>query len=162
MERLDVLPLNVLDTYACWSLHRRCFPERETYDLTTFRILLDSPDSVSYKALDAQCRLAGFLVGLVDRDASLGRGRGQLLGSGHIIAVGVAPEARRQGHARRLLEAAERGFQRRGITIIHLEVHATNVAACQLYTSAGYSVTQRLARYYADGDDALKMVKVLA
>ncbi len=161
METVDVLPLNLLDAYACWELNRRCFPERETYDLATFRVLLDSPDSVSYKALDGQRRLVGFLVGLVDRDASLGRGRGQLLGSGHIIAVGVAPEARRQGHARRLLEAAERGFRRRGITIVHLEVHASNVAACQLYTTAGYSVTQRLARYYADGDDALKMVKAL-
>jgi ribosomal protein S18 acetylase RimI-like enzyme len=150
-----------LDAYACWELNRRCFPERETYDLTTFRTLLDSPDSVSYKAVDAQRRLVGFLLGLVDRDASVGRGRGQLLGSGHIIAVGVAPEARRQGHARRLLEAAERGFRRRGITVVHLEVHATNVAARQLYTTAGYHVTQRLVRYYVDGDDALKMVKAL-
>jgi hypothetical protein len=47
------------------------------------------------------------------------------------------------------------------MTIVHLEVHATNAAACQLYTTAGYSVTQRLTRYYADGDDALKMVKAL-
>jgi len=156
-----VLPLSLLDAYACWELNRRCFPERETYDLTTFRTLLDSPDSVSYKAVDAQRRLVGFLLGLVDRDASVGRGRGQLLGSGHIIAVGVAPEARRQGHARRLLEAAERGFRRRGITVVHLEVHATNVAARQLYTTAGYHVTQRLVRYYVDGDDALKMVKAL-
>ncbi|WP_407062877.1 GNAT family N-acetyltransferase [Chloracidobacterium aggregatum] len=46
-----------------------------------------------------------------------------------MIAVGVAPEARRQGHARRLLEAAEHGFRRRGIMIVHLEVHATNAAA---------------------------------
>ncbi len=161
MEHMDVMPLNLLDAYACWELNRLCFPEHETYDLATFRILLDSPDSVSYKALDRQRRMVGFLIGLVDRDASLGRGRGQLLGSGHIIAVGVAPEARRQGHARRLLEAAEGGFRRRGMTIIHLEVHATNAAACQLYTQAGYSVTQRLTRYYADGDDALKMVKAL-
>ncbi|WP_249355748.1 hypothetical protein [Chloracidobacterium aggregatum] len=62
MEPVDVLPLNLLDAYACWELNRRCFPERETYDLATFRVLLDSPDSVSYKALDAQRRLVGFLV----------------------------------------------------------------------------------------------------
>ncbi|MGQ9897175.1 MAG: GNAT family N-acetyltransferase [Acidobacteriota bacterium] len=158
---MDVLPLSLLDAYACWKLNQQCFPERETYDLTTLRILLNSPDSVSYKALDAQRHLVGFLIGLVDRDASLGRGRGQLLGSGHIIAVGVALEARRQGHARRLLEAAERGFRRRGITIIHLEVHTSNLAAIQLYLNAGYCVSQRLTSYYADGDDALKMVKPL-
>lgn len=165
MEASDALPLTVpltaLDAYACWELDRRCFAGYETYDLATFRLLLDSPDSVSYKSLDAGRRMAGFLIGLVDRDASLGRGRGRLLGSGHIIAVGVAPEARRQGHARRLLSVAEQGFRRRGITIIHLEVHATNDAACRLYIGAGYSVTQRLTRYYADGDDALKMVKSL-
>lgn len=45
--------------------------------------------------------------------------------------------------------------------MVHLEVHATNVAARQLYTTAGYHVTQRLVRYYVDGDDALKMVKAL-
>lgn len=69
-----VLPLSLFDAYACWELNRRCFPERETYDLTTFRTLLDSPDSVSYKAVDAQRRLVGFLLGLVDRDASVGAG----------------------------------------------------------------------------------------
>lgn len=157
----DVLPLTVLDAHDCWALDRRCFPANETYDLATFRLLLDSPDSVSYKALDAERRTVGFLIGLVDRLPTPGRGRGRLIGSGHIIAVGVAPEARRHGHARRLLAAAEQGFRRRGMTIVHLEVHASNAAACRLYAAAGYSVTQRLPRYYADGDDALKMVKSL-
>ncbi|OYT72859.1 MAG: hypothetical protein CFK52_03380 [Chloracidobacterium sp. CP2_5A] len=159
VEASDVLPLTALDAYACWELNRRCFADHETYDLATFRLLLDSPDSVSYQSLDAGRRLVGFLVGLVDR--APGRGRGRLLGSGHIIAVGVAPEARRQGHARRLLAVAEQGFRRRGVAIVHLEVHAANAAAYRLYASAGYSVTQRLTRYYADGDDALKMVKSL-
>ncbi|MFQ3581545.1 MAG: N-acetyltransferase [Chloracidobacterium sp.] len=160
-EALDVLPLNLLDAYACWELNRRCFASSETYDLATFRHLLDSPDSVSYKVFDGQRRMVGFLVGLVDREPTPARGRGHLLGSGHIIAVGVAPEARRQGHARRLLQAAEQGFRRRGMTMVHLEVHASNRAACQLYATAGYTVTQRLAHYYADGDDAFKMVKSL-
>ncbi len=157
----DVLPLTVWDAQACWELDRRCFAAYETYDLATFRLLLSSPDSVSYKALDARRQMVGFLIGLVDRLLTPGRGRGQLIGSGHILAVGVAPEARRQGHARRLLGVAEQGFRRRGITMVHLEVHASNSAACRLYTTAGYSVTQRLPAYYTDGDDALKMVKSL-
>ncbi|MCS7081043.1 MAG: GNAT family N-acetyltransferase [Chloracidobacterium sp.] len=156
-----VLPLTALDAYACWALAHRCFAAHETYDLATFRLLLDSPDSVSYKALDADRHMVGFLIGLVDRFPTPGRGRGRLLGSGHIVAVGVAPEARRQGHARRLLTTAEQGFRRRGMTIVHLEVHAANVAACRLYATAGYVAAQRLPGYYPDGDDALKMVKSL-
>lgn len=157
-----VLPLTLLDVRACWELDQRCFVGAEVYDMPTFRLLLSSPDSVSYKVVDQQGAMKGFLVGMVDRDFSDGRGRGRLTGSGHVIAVGVAPESRQRGYGRWLMNAAEHGFQRRGASIVHLEVHVTNAPACRLYERLGFVATQRMERYYANGDDAFKMVKALS
>jgi ribosomal protein S18 acetylase RimI-like enzyme len=156
-----VFPLTLLDVRVCWELDQRCFVGAEVYDLQTFRLLLSSPDSVSYKVIDHQGLMKGFLIGMVDRDFSDGRGRGRLTGSGHVVAVGVAPESRQRGFGRRLMIAAEQGFQRRGISLVHLEVHVTNTAACRLYEELGFVATQRMEKYYANGDDAFKMVKPL-
>jgi ribosomal protein S18 acetylase RimI-like enzyme len=40
-------------------------------------------------------------------------------------------------------------------------VRATNVPAQKLYLSLGYTVTQRLPKYYSNGGDGLLMVKPL-
>jgi ribosomal protein S18 acetylase RimI-like enzyme len=156
-----VLPMTLLDVKACWELDRRCFAESDVYDISTFRMLLSSPDSVSCKVVEAGAEMKGFLVGMVDRDFSDPRRRGRLTGSGHVIAVGVAPESRGRGYARRLMRYAEQGFQRRGVSIVHLEVHVTNAAACRLYRDLGYFITERMAGYYGEAGDGYKMAKSL-
>ena len=53
------------------------------------------------------------------------------------------------------------GFHRRNVRIVRLEVRANNTSAQKLYLSLGYSVTQRLPKYYSNGGDGLLMVKSL-
>jgi ribosomal protein S18 acetylase RimI-like enzyme len=45
--------------------------------------------------------------------------------------------------------------------MVRLEVRSVNVGAQQLYLNLGYTVTQRLPRYYSNGGDGLLMVKSL-
>ena len=73
----------------------------------------------------------------------------------------IAPEHRRRRLASCLLERVEDGFRRRHARIARLEVRATNVPAQKLYLSLGYTVTQRLPKYYSNGGDGLLMVKPL-
>ncbi len=61
-----------------------------------------------------------------------------------------------------LMERVEEGFLRREARIVRLEVRAANLSAQKLYSSLGYTVTQRLPRYYSNGGDGLLMVKPLA
>jgi ribosomal protein S18 acetylase RimI-like enzyme len=94
--------------------------------------------------------MAGFVIGLLEPDHT-----------GHITTIGIAPEHRRRRLASCLMETIEAGFRRRDVRIVRLEVRASNVSAQKLYLNLGYSVTQRLPKYYSNGGDGLLMVKSL-
>ncbi len=143
----DVRPLTVAQLDECWHLDLRCFIDGEAYSRETFEYLLTSPDSVSYRAVTPDGAMVGFIVGLVEPDAT-----------GHITTLGVAPEHRRRRIARRMLLKVEDGFRRRGVRITRLEVRSVNTGAQDLYRQLGYAVTQRLPRYYSNGGDGLLMI----
>ena len=91
--RYDVRPLTVAQLDECWRLDQRCFVDGEAYSRETFEYLLTSPESVSYRAVTPDGTMVGFIVGLVEPDKT-----------GHVTTLGVAPEHRRRGHGRRLVE----------------------------------------------------------
>ena len=146
----DVRPLTVAQLDECWRLDQRCFIDGEAYSRETFEYLLTSPDSVSYRAVTPDGAMVGFIVGLVEPDAT-----------GHITTLGVAPEHRRRRVAERMLTKVEEAFRRRGLRTARLEVRSVNAGAQDLYRKLGYAVTQRLPRYYSNGGDGLLMIKSL-
>jgi ribosomal-protein-alanine N-acetyltransferase len=146
----DVRPLTVAQLDECWRLDQRCFIDGEAYSRETFEYLLTSPESVSYRAVTPDGMMVGFIVGIVEPDAT-----------GHVTTLGVAPEHRRRQIAQRMLLKVEDGFRRRGVRIARLEVRSVNTGAQDLYRKLGYAVTQRLPRYYSNGGDGLLMVKPL-
>ena len=148
--RYDVRPLTVAQLDECWRLDQRCFIDGEAYSRETFEYLLTSPDSVSYRAVTPDGTMVGFIVGIVEPDAT-----------GHVTTLGVAPEHRRRRIAERMLLKVEDGFRRRGVRIARLEVRSVNTGAQDLYRKLGYAVTQRLPRYYSNGGDGLLMIKSL-
>ena len=148
--RYDVRPLTITQLDECWRLDQRCFVDGEAYSRDTFEYLLTAPESVSYRAVTPGGVMVGFIIGLVEPDHT-----------GHVTTVGVAPEHRRRRIARRLMEKAEDGFRRRDVRIVRLEVRSINTGAQQLYANLGYTVTQRLPRYYSNGGDGLLMIKPL-
>lgn len=146
----DVRPLTVAQLDECWRLDQRCFVDGEAYNRDTFEYLLTAPESVSYRAVTQGGTMVGFIVGLVEPDHT-----------GHITTLGVAPEHRRRRIAHKMLEKVEDGFRRRDVRLVRLEVRSINSGAQQLYRNLGYTVTQRLPRYYSNGGDGLLMVKAL-
>lgn len=148
--RYDVRPLMLSHIDECWRLDQRCFLDGEAYSHDTFEYLLGSPESVSYRVVMQNGVMAGFVIGLLEPDHT-----------GHITTIGIAPEHRRRRLASSLMETVEAGFRRRDARIVRLEVRCSNVSAQKLYLSLGYSVTQRLPKYYSNGGDGLLMVKSL-
>jgi ribosomal-protein-alanine acetyltransferase len=145
--RYDLRPLTISQIDECWRLDQRCFVDGEAYSRDTFEYLLTAPESVSYRVV-TQNAMAGFVIGLVEPDHT-----------GHITTIGIAPEHRRRNLASRLMERAETGFRDRGVRVVRLEVRSSNHPAQQLYLTLGYTVTQRLPKYYSNGGDGLLMVK---
>jgi len=146
--RYDLRPLSIAQLDECWHLDQRCFVDGEAYSRDTFEYLLTVPESVSYRVVTHNSAMAGFVIGLIEPDHT-----------GHITTIGIAPEHRRRRLASSLMERVEEGFRRRDVRIVRLEVRSANVSAQKLYLSLGYSVTQRLPKYYSNGGDGLLMVK---
>lgn len=149
-QRYDVRPLTISQLDECWRLDQRCFIDGEAYSRETFDYLLTAPESVSYRAVTPGGVMVGFVIGLIEPDHT-----------GHITTVGVAPEHRRRNLAKRLMNQVEEGFSKRNVRLVRLEVRVLNIAAQKLYESLGYTMTQRLPKYYSNGGDGLLMLKSL-
>lgn len=145
-----VMPMGHGDLNECWRLDQRCFSDGEAYDRETIRYLLSHSQSVCHKMTVPGDQMIAFVVGMIEPD-----------GSGHVVALGVAPEYRRCGYGRQLMHEVEQGFLRRGVSTVRLEVRTSNVAAQRLYLELGYTIVRRMPRYYTSGDDGFLMVKSL-
>jgi ribosomal-protein-alanine N-acetyltransferase len=108
-------------------------------------------DAASAEKHSYKQRIAGFCV----IDWQLERGRKL----GHFITIDVAPELRRLGIGRTLMDAAEAKFVELACTAITLEVAVDNHGAKTFYERLGYEETGRIRGYYADNTDALVMRK---
>lgn len=73
-----------------------------------------------------------------------------------ILNLAVIPEERRQGHGRRILNAALRAARKMGMQRVLLEVRVGNAPAIRLYEACNFRREGVRPRYYTDtGEDAL-------
>lgn len=146
----EIRPLTEKHLKEVWKLNQRCFRYGESYPRHTLLYLLTEANTLSYRAVTVSGELVGFVFVTLSQD-----------GAGHITTIGVAPEHRRRGIARKLMKRAEEALQNRKITTIFLEVRVENTAAQTLYREIGFSIVQRLPKYYSNGEDGFLMVKSL-
>ncbi len=105
---------------------------------------ISNPLARAHGLFDGQNLVAAFLAWLVVDELQ-------------ILQVVVAPNARRRGIGRQLLDHALAMARAAGATTATLEVRSTNVAAQILYARTGFRVDGRRRGYYPDGEDALLM-----
>ena len=147
----EIRPLTDKNLGEVLRLNFRCFRNGENYTKHTFNYLLSEPRNLSFRIVTPSGEMVGFVFVLVNED-----------GSAHLTTIGVAPEHRRRNLAKRLLLHLEDDLRSRRIFTVVLEVRVSNTSAQNLYRAAGYSVVQRLAKYYNNGEDCFLMVKSLS
>ncbi|WGH80049.1 GNAT family N-acetyltransferase [Jannaschia ovalis] len=130
---------------ALARLHARCFTGAARWSEAAFAEALADPRCFF-------CPEGGDGTGF-----ALGR---VIAGEAELLTLAVAPERRRQGTGRALLQGFEAEAMRRAATDAFLEVAADNVAARGLYAAQGWIETGRRRGYFA-GIDALTLHKVL-
>ena len=145
-----VKPLTEKHSKEVLKLNLRCFKNGENYTKYTFAYLFNEPRSLSYQLVTATGEMAAFAFVLLNQD-----------GTAHLTTIGVAPEHRRRGLAGRLLKHLDEVLRVKGISTIVLELRVGNFGARNLYSDAGYSIVNRIAKYYSDGEDCFLMVKSL-
>ena len=105
----------------------------------------------------ANCAPVGSAIGATVSSAlgaTIGSGKGALVGSaglvvspkrklrhkGHVVGVYVAPEWRRTGLARALMQGLIHAARAQGLLLLTLSVTAGNEAARRLYSGVGFTV----------------------
>ena len=83
-------------------------------------------------------------------------------GDAEVQLIGVAEMYRRCGRGGRVLEDLLEIAREKGARRVFLEVRVSNAAALMLYLRHGFCGLYARSRYYADGEDAIVMVKELA
>jgi len=78
---------------------------------------------------------------------------------GHLCNIGVSPAYRHKGIGKLLLRRLEHQFAIETATAVQLEVRVSNTAAQRFYRRLGYRNVFGIENYYANGEDALVMMK---
>ncbi len=98
----------------------------------------------------AEARLVGFAIMRYHDDDA------------HLDLLGVAPDFRRRGLGRQLMEWLEKPALVAGITAVFLEVRESSSGAQAFYERLGYRKLGRLPGYYQGRESALRMGRDLA
>lgn len=133
--------------------------------LSVFRIEKASfPQPWPYRAFERFLGEPGFLVadtgevvGYVVADATPNHGRPL----GHLKDIAVDPAHRGRGVGALLLERTIESMRRRQAGSVKLEVRESNEPALSLYQRFGFVHRNTSPGYYADGEDALVLVREL-
>ena len=146
----EIRPLSLDQLPEVLRLNIRCFRNGDNYTKHTFEYLLNEPRTLSYRMVTPRDETVGFAFVMVNEN-----------NAAHLTTIGVAPEHRRRRIAERLLEQAETSLKTREVGTIMLEVRIGNESAQNLYRRAGYTIVQRISKYYNNGEDCFLMMKSL-
>jgi ribosomal-protein-alanine N-acetyltransferase len=116
----------------------------EAWTTASFRAALARRESRAFVA-HVGGELVGFALALRSADQA------------ELLSLAVVPSQRRRGLGRKLLDALLAALRADGAAQLYLEVRCSNQPALALYTSSGFEVAGRRARYYRDGEDALTL-----
>ncbi|CEG48976.1 n-acetyltransferase 5 [Plasmopara halstedii] len=129
----------------------------ETYNVSFYLQYLSKWPDYFLVQLDPNNTIMGYIMGKAE-----GQGTDW---HGHVTAVTVAPEFRRLGLAKKLMDYLENvSIELYNGYFVDLFVRVSNSLAIQMYEKFGYSVYRRVLGYYSsaeDKEDAFDMRKAL-
>ena len=132
----ELRPLDAFGAAVAAAIHARA--DATPWSAETIAGLLAQPGVRGLLALAADAPV-GFVLFRVAADEA------------EILTLAVLPEARRRGHARRLMAEAVATVRAHGARRLLLEVATTNRAATDLYRALGFSSVGSRRGYYATG-----------
>lgn len=146
----SIRPLTMEQLPEVLRLNIRCFRNGDNYTKHTFDYLLSEPRTISYRMVTPAGEMVGFAFVMVNEN-----------NAAHLTTIGIAPEHRTRGLAKRLLAHIETGLREREVGTLMLEVRVGNTVAQNLYRRLGYTIVQRIGRYYNNGEDCFLMMKAI-
>jgi len=146
----SIRPLTLDQLPEVLRLNIRCFRNGDNYTKHTFDYLLNEPRTISYRMVTPSQEMVGFAFVMVNEN-----------NAAHLTTIGIAPEHRFRGLAKKLLAHIESALREREVGTLMLEVRIGNTVAQNLYRRQGYTIVQRIGRYYNNGEDCFLMMKAI-
>ena len=136
-ESIDIRPVTAFDLALLGELHAAIFraPWDQPWSAQSFAEILAMPGAHGWLLTSGETPL-GFLLARF------------ILDEGEILLTGIAPAARRRGHAARLMRVLIESARTAGLRTLFLEHAAGNEAAGALYGGFGFSRIGRRRAYY--------------
>eukprot|EP00743_Colponemidia_sp_Colp-15_P003806 GILK01004106.1.p2 GENE.GILK01004106.1~~GILK01004106.1.p2 ORF type:complete len:173 (-),score=28.12 GILK01004106.1:1253-1771(-) len=126
----------------------------ETYNMPFYLQYLARWPEYCVVAEGPDGNLQGYILGKVE-------GEGENW-HGHVTALTVAPEARRQGLAKKLMDYLEQVSEKKDNGFfVDLFVRKSNTVAINMYQKFGYSIYREVIGYYSGEENAYDMRKAL-
>ena len=140
----QIIPMTANHLFQVAALERVCFPA-DPWSPEIFMAALDNPNTAILLAQGEDGTILGYAVLSV------------VLDEGNLDNIAVDPDHRRRGVADSLLSTLI-GFGREHLSVLMLEVRASNISAIALYEKHGFvSVGRRKNYYVAPKEDAVLM-----
>ena len=140
---MKIVPLCEEDAKALSELDKKCF---------------SVPWSEKSFLDECKNKLAVYFVAKEDNDIVGYAGFWNVAGEGGITNIAVAPEKRRQGIAKAMLEKMISTAKELDLELLTLEVRQSNNAAISLYKSYGFEEIGKRKKFYTNPtEDALIM-----
>ena len=143
-----IVPMTAAHLPQVAALEKICFPS-DPWSEDLFRAALDHPNTVLLAAEGEDGAVLGYAV------------LSAVLDEGNLDNIAVAPHCRRRGVADALLSALA-DIGRTSLSVLFLEVRASNLPAFALYKKHGFVPVGRRKDYYeTPKEDALLMTLTL-
>lgn len=136
-DAVSIRPVTAFDLALLAELHATIFdaPWDQPWSSQSFAEILAMPGAHGW-LLTVGPAPAGFMVARFAAD------------EGEILMMGVVPEARRRGHAARLMQTVMNAAGNSGVARLFLEHAASNAAAGAFYDRFGFKPIGRRRAYY--------------
>ena len=149
MSELQIRPAQLSDLDNLVNLEIASFQSDRMSARSLRRFIKSSQDELLVAV--AGDELLGYLLLLYRKGTNLAR----------IYSLAVDAKARGRGIAQQLLQQAELAAREQASAFIRLEVSVNNQPAIQLYKGMGFHTFGRIAEYYGDGSDAIRMERAI-
>lgn len=137
------------DFDTLYEIDRACFPPGISYGRGELANFIKSPHSMTWVA-EAGHLVVAFVIAERENDEIA-----------HVITIDVVEKWRHRGVGSELMNTAEDWAARMGARFVYLETAEENLIAQRFYKSRGYKTVERVADYYASGQAAWVMVKLM-
>lgn len=146
---IEALPTEV---EALHEFERTCFPHVvDVFSIRQLRYLITNNSSRVF-LLKINRKIVGEIIGLI---------RNFSIPSGRIYKIGVSKAYRGRNFGTKMIQKMERIFRKEKMYKSCAEIRISNTASRRLFESNGYKVTNTLTAYYEDGENGLKVWKIL-